>query len=69
MSKSVRSEFLLTRNRTSNGHTNHGVVTCADETHHLSVNTQHKGGNDVGYPKEANKQQDFIPSFNSWHTL
>lgn len=69
MSKSVRSEFLLTRNRTSNGHTNHGGVTCADETHHLSVNTQHKGGNDVGYPKEANKQQDFIPSFNSWHTL
>ena len=60
---------LFDSNCNSYCHTNHGVVTCADETHHLSVNTQHKGGNDVGYPKEANKQQDFIPSFNSWDTL
>ena len=28
---------LFDRNRNRNGHTNHGVVTCADETHHLFV--------------------------------
>ena len=26
---------LFDSNCNSNGHTNHGVVTCADETHHL----------------------------------
>ena len=26
---------LLDSNGNGNGHTNHGVVTCADETHHL----------------------------------
>ena len=29
---------LFDSNCYSNGHTNHGVVTCADETHHLYVN-------------------------------
>ena len=28
---------LLNRNRDRNSHTNHGVVTCADETHHLYI--------------------------------
>jgi len=28
---------FLDRNCNGNGHTNHGVVTCADETHHLYV--------------------------------
>ena len=26
---------LFDSNCNSNGHTNHGVVTCADESHHL----------------------------------
>ena len=26
---------FLNSNSNSNGHTNHGVVTCADETHHF----------------------------------
>ena len=26
---------LFDSNSNSNSHTNHGVVTCADETHHL----------------------------------
>ena len=26
---------LFDSNCNSNGHTNHGVVTCADQTHHL----------------------------------
>ena len=28
---------LFDRNGNRNGHTNHGVVTCADQTHHLYV--------------------------------
>ena len=28
---------LFDSNRNGNSHTNHGVVTCADETHHLYV--------------------------------
>ena len=28
---------LFDSNRNRGGHTNHGVVTCADETHHLYV--------------------------------
>ena len=39
VSKSLINQELLASlfdsNRNSNGHTNHGVVTCADETHHF----------------------------------
>ena len=36
---SLRELFasLFDRNSNCHGHTNHGVVTCADQTHHLNV--------------------------------
>ena len=35
--KSKLLACLFDSNCNSNSHTNHGVVTCADETHHLYV--------------------------------
>ena len=48
VSKSLINQGLLAclfdSNCNSNGHTNHGVVTCADETHHFFALVSFNGG-------------------------